>query len=244
MWECLPGIYKALSQLSYAGASWAPAAGLEPAPSCLQGDNRPASTRTQPPISAARDARGCGGGDRSDAVYETGDNRKPSTRGGMGSSCEPGTDVEVAAGLTHLAVAGVEPVNADNRLPSTRAAARSKLVSGKRRGWPGRTRTGATLLRGQWLCPAELRAIGGRRRNRTGLFRFAGGSLTTRALDLGCPRLDSNQRSPPPEDGALSAALRGLACQLMDSNHRVFRSAFTVRRLQPLGQAGGEGDRP
>lgn len=195
MWACLPGIHKAPSQLSY----------------------RPASIRTQPPIGAARDGADVGVGDRSNAVFQTGDNRKPSTRGSTGSSCEPGTDVGVAAGLTHPAVAGVEPVNADNRLPSTRAAARSKLVSGKR-GWPGRTRTG--------------------------LFRFAGGSLTARALDLGRPRLDSNQRSPPPEGGALSAALRGLACQLMDSNHRVFRSAFTVRRLQPLGQAGGEGDRP
>jgi hypothetical protein len=75
-------------------------------------------------------------------------------------------------------------------------------------GWPGRTRTGALPLRGRALYPTELLANGGPGRTRTGVAperiplcrRLPNRSVTGPER----PRLDSNQRSPPSEGGALS----------------------------------------
>jgi hypothetical protein len=50
---------------------------------------------------------------------------------------------------------------------------------------PGRLELPAAPLRRRLLCPAELRATGGRSRSRTGVLRFAGGFLVSRACDLG-----------------------------------------------------------
>jgi hypothetical protein len=50
-------------------------------------------------------------------------------------------------------------LNADNGLPSTRAAARSRLVSGKPPGWPGRTRTSDLRVRRAARLSTELRGL-------------------------------------------------------------------------------------
>ena len=75
--------------------------------------------------------------------------------------------------------------------------------SGKRQCWLGRTRTGAAPLRGRLLCPLSYEPSGSPGQIRTGVPQLCRLVPNHSVTGLRCPRLDSNQRSPPSEGGAL-----------------------------------------
>jgi hypothetical protein len=67
-----------------------------------------------------------------------------------------GAHVGVGAGCCQP-LPGWGNVSSDNRLPSTRHLL--SQLSGKRRRWLGRTRTGATSLRKRVLCPLSYEPL-------------------------------------------------------------------------------------
>src|SRR5215813_7834348 len=111
-------------------------------------------------------------------------------------------------------------------------------------GWPGRTRTGAVRFRKPLLYPLSYGPSGGRSRVRTGVLRFAGGSLTTRAYDLrtlgptrtGDLLLRKQARYP--------AAPRGHESARVESNHqctrrRLYRPLSTPPAQLTVGRTAG-----
>ena len=216
-----------------------------PLQKAITGLRRPAPS---PPSKAADEGVATGPVKDSESI----DNRRPSTRNGRCVQRRERTRMwewtpDPLAGSASRSRTGFEPEYADNRRPSTRARPRCCILPQREtpllmlaRPDSNRRAPGLGNRCSIRLSYEPLEASAG---IEPACRSFAGWYLATRSRDLGAPGptrtgdllLRKEPRSP--------SAPRGLACQVMDSNHRVLRTGFTGRCLQPLGQPGWGGRR-
>lgn len=96
--------------------------------------------------------------------------------------------------------------------------------------------------RTQLLCPMSYEPSGSPGRIRTGVTQLCRLVPNHSVTGPQCPRLDSNQRSPPSEGGAFSTALRGHAWRNLGSNQGCRRRLIYRQLSGPSLTSAGEGD--